>query len=80
MSPKLEQLIRELGPEGPRSLGHLEQALQNIRFTGSILTHWAGGNLKQVDLGPPIRLTIVDSQPRELQRGVLDNERSVRTG
>lgn len=60
LTPKLEQLMRELGPGGPRSLEHLEQALQNIRFTGAITTHWAGGNLKQVDLGPPIRLVIAE--------------------
>lgn len=60
LSPKLEQLMRELGPEGPRSIDHLVQALKNIRFTGAITTHWAGGNLKQLELGPPIRLVIAE--------------------
>jgi hypothetical protein len=76
LSPKLEQLMHELGPSGPRSLNHLEQALMNIRFTGTITTHWAGGALRQIDLGPPIRLTIAESTPR----APLDRAEASRAG
>ena len=60
MSPELQRLLVALGPEGARSLEHLAQAIYNIRFTGPTTIHWLGGRPKQIDLGHPVKLTIVE--------------------
>jgi len=72
LSPALEKLLRELGPEGPRSLEHLQQALYNVRFTGPFTVHCVGGRPRQIDLGAPSRLSIME--------GGLDSTKPTKPG
>ena len=60
LSQSLERLLKELGPGGPRSREHLEQAIENVRFTGPITIHYAGGKPLQLDFGSPIRVRLVE--------------------
>jgi hypothetical protein len=60
VSPQIQRLLEAAGPQGIRSLAHLAALVQKIGFTGPITIHWQGGRPKQLDLGAPVRLSIVE--------------------
>jgi len=62
MTQALQRLLQELG-EGAQSLEHLQQALYNVRFTGPVTIHCVGGRPRQIDIGAPIRVRVVESEP-----------------
>lgn len=62
ISPTLQRLLTELGPEGAQSLDHLAQALYNVRFTGPVQIHFVGGRPKLLDIGAPMRVRILEGR------------------
>lgn len=67
MTQALQALLREL-EGGAQSLEHLQQALYNARFTGPLTIHCVGGRPKQIDIGAPVRIRVVEGE----QPGRLD--------
>lgn len=63
ISPQLQKLLDLAGPGGIKSLRHLEVLVQKAGFTGPTTIHWLGGRAKQIDLGAPVRVSIVEGTP-----------------
>lgn len=75
LSPQLQSLLAQL-PNGDRvDFSALLTALYHVRHTGPITLHLFNGVPKQVDLGAPIRLSIVEGQ-----RNGLDTETRSKAG
>jgi hypothetical protein len=72
ITPGLQRLLDAAGPGGIKSLTHLERLIRKTGFTGPTTIHWLGGRPRQLDLGQPVRLTIVE--------GGLDTEAPTRGG
>lgn len=63
MTPQLKALLDSF--DGTQvDFDRLRAAMKAVRYTGPSLIHWFNGEPKQIDLGPPIKLSIV---------GALDN-------
>lgn len=58
--PKLQKLLASLPPPEQMSFLRLADALSQAKFTGSTTVHWLNGVPKQLDLGSPVRLSIVE--------------------
>lgn len=63
VNPQVQRLIDAAGAGGIKSLRHLEYLIQKTGFTGPTTIHWLGGRAKQLDLGAPVRLSIVEGDP-----------------
>lgn len=55
----ITKVLAELSDPSAISFFALADAIYRARFTGPTLIHWANGLPKQVDLGSPVRLSIV---------------------
>lgn len=64
MNQRLQALLAQLPPSEQVDFSQLLSALYTVRHTGPITLHLFNGVLKQVDLGPPIRLSIVEGQDK----------------
>lgn len=74
-SPQLQKLLSLL--EDPRegmNFMRLLEAIHAVRYTGPITLHCFNGTPQQVDLGAPIRLSIVEGRPPAA--GGLDTAKS----
>lgn len=60
MSPSLQRLLARLRPTDHLKLSTLEEAISDSRYTGTTTIHWLNGRPRQVDLGAPVRLSIVE--------------------
>lgn len=69
MTPQLKALLDQLPENQKVDFDYLRAALKAVRFTGCTPIHWSNGELKQIDLGPPIRLSIVEGLDRPLDNG-----------
>lgn len=62
MPPKCDpitKLLEVLPPSGQLHYLAFSEAMYQSRFTGSTTIHWRNGLPRQVDLGSPVRLSIV---------------------
>lgn len=57
--PALQKLLDRLGPTDQLDFVRLAEVIYESRFTGPTTIHWRNGVPQQIDLGPPIRLSIV---------------------
>lgn len=64
LRPELERLLARLSPSDRVDMDQLAAALYEVRYTGITITHWHNGRAKQIDLGAPVRLSIVDGLDR----------------
>lgn len=62
LSPTLQALLDRLDPSQRIDFANLAEAIYAARYTGTTLIHWRNGKPQQVDLGAPIRLSIVEGQ------------------
>lgn len=60
LTPALQKLMEQLGPAEQMSFPRLLQAIYAVKFTGPITLHCRNGEPQQVDIGAPIRLSIVE--------------------
>lgn len=60
MSPTLQRLLAQLGPGQQLEFRKLEEAIAAAKYTGITVHHWLNGRLRQIDLGAPIRLSIIE--------------------
>ena len=60
LAPMLTALLAELPAAEQLEFQSLLAALYKVRYTGQITLHTYNGVLKQVDLGAPVRLSIVE--------------------
>lgn len=60
MDPKLQKLLDALGPAEQLSFMRIAEALYQTKFTGSTEIHWFNGVPKQLNLGAPVKLAIVE--------------------
>ena len=72
LAPTLQRLLEQLGPAEQMSFPKLLEAIHAVKFTGPITLHCFQGTPQQVDIGAPIRLSIVE--------GGLDRTNPPRTG
>lgn len=63
LTPTLQKLLETLPQTDRLDFSALDQALEHLHYTGPIVVHYLNGRKRQVDLGPPVRLTIVEGQP-----------------
>lgn len=63
LAPQLQQLLAKLPAADRLEFESLARLMYSVRFTGMTTIHWRGGKPHQIDLGSPIRLTIVESIP-----------------
>ena len=61
MSPTLQRLLQQLGPGERVDFSTLAEAIYDAKYTGITMIHWLNGRPRQVDLGAPVRLSIVES-------------------
>jgi hypothetical protein len=60
VSPALTKLLAAL-PEADRvDFAALDAAMEALRYTGPIVVHYLNGRKRQVDLGAPVRLSIIE--------------------
>lgn len=59
MTPQLKALLDRLPADQQVDFDNLRAALKAIRYTGPSTIHWLNGDPKQIDLGPPVKLSIV---------------------
>lgn len=71
LSPALQRLISCLGAGREITAGTFQEALTRSKYTGFIGLHCINGRVQQIDLGAPIRYTIVEA---------LDKPANDRTG
>jgi hypothetical protein len=67
MTPQLKALLDRLPDDQRVDFANLQAALKAIRYTGPSVVHWLNGEPKQIDLGPPVKLSIVaglDKRPQ----------------
>jgi hypothetical protein len=60
IAPALEKLLTQLPPADQLQFQSLLEAVFTTKYTGFIGLHCFNGIPKQVDLGSPIRLSIVE--------------------
>lgn len=60
LDPIVQRLIAALPPEDQLTFAALAEAVYSVRFTGFTGIHWKNGVPKQLDLGAPVKLSIVD--------------------
>lgn len=68
--PKIERLLQALGAPGALDYPRFLAAIYETGYTGPYTVHCRNGVAKQVDIGAPIRLSIVEADP-----GGLDSEK-----
>lgn len=61
MSDTLKALLSKLDPAKGVDFQGLQCALFDSRYTGTITIHLRNGKPQQVDLGAPIRLSIIEA-------------------
>lgn len=59
MTPQLRALLDRLPDDQRINFDQLWAALKAVRYTGCTPVHWQNGVPKQIDLGPPVKLSIV---------------------
>lgn len=59
MTPQLKALLDRLPDDQSVDFDRLRLALKAVRYTGPSVIHWFNGEPRQVDLGPPVKLSIV---------------------
>lgn len=59
MTPQLQALLDSLPDSDRVEWVNLVSAVYTARYTGISIIHWKNGVPKQIDLGQPIRLSIV---------------------
>jgi hypothetical protein len=64
MTPQLKALLDRLPDDQRVDFDRLCAAILAIRYTGPSTIHWLNGVPKQIDLGPPIKLSIVQGEDR----------------
>lgn len=81
LSPVLQDLLARLPPEDRLDLGPLLQAIDAVRYSGTVTLHMLNGRPRQVDLGASVRpnghsvrLSIVEGE-----RPPLDTDQPPRT-
>lgn len=60
LAPSLQRLLESLGPAEQLSFPKLLEAVYSIRYTGAVTLHLRNGEVKQVDMGAPVRLSIME--------------------
>jgi hypothetical protein len=60
LAPKLQELLAQLPQSDRLQFESLLEAVYKVRYTGSLTIHLRNGVPQQVDLGAPIRLSIVE--------------------
>ena len=63
----IARLVASLPPAERLTFMALAEAIYSVRFTGATTIHWRNGVPKQIDLGAPVKLAIVeglDTPPR----------------
>ncbi len=60
LAPVIEQLLQQLPAPDRLQVDSLFAAIAKVKFTGAITLHCRNGIPMQVDLGAPIRLSIVE--------------------
>lgn len=58
MSPALQKLLAQIVPGTQLEFDRLQEALLQVRFTGPVTYDYLNGVPQQINLGPPIRLSI----------------------
>lgn len=58
MSKALQDLLNRLPPTGPLDFFVLMEAIERVKFTGPLTIDFLNGYPRQINLGPPVRLTI----------------------
>ncbi len=58
----LQQLLASLPPDGPLDLFRFLEAVYATRFTGPYTVHNRNGVPHQIDLGAPVKLSIVQAE------------------
>ena len=71
LRPELQKILELLNPAGHVDMARFEAALLDVRYTGITVTHWLNGRAKQIDLGAPIRLSIVEGEQRPLDKAPM---------
>lgn len=64
MSPSLSKLLQSLPSMDRVDFSALDAALETQRYTGPVVIHYLNGIKRQVDLGAPVRLTIIEGVDR----------------
>lgn len=59
MTPQLKALLDRLPDDQRVDFTRLADALKAVRYTGPTTIHWLNGEPQQIDLGPPVKLSIV---------------------
>ena len=57
---KIQELLAQLPAQGQLDFFRLLEVIDTIRFTGPVTFDFLNGKPKQINLGQPIRLSIVD--------------------
>ena len=65
LAPKLQQLLEALGPEAQVDFPRLLAALHTVRYSGQVTIHCFNGAPKQIDLGAPVRLSIMEGLDKQ---------------
>lgn len=74
-NPALQRLLDSL-PAGDLEFARLLEAVERSKFTGPLTIDFFNGRPRQINLGPPVKLTICTGD----QTGGLDNGRPSRGG
>ena len=61
LTPALQKLIDALPPPERLTYLSIADAIYQARYTGFTGIHWLNGVPRQIDLGAPVRLTIVEA-------------------
>ena len=75
MTPELQRFLATLGEDGSLHFLRFVEAIYEARYTGSYTVHNFNGVPQQIDIGAPIRLSIIEGQ-----REGLDRPKPARTG
>lgn len=76
MNPALQALLAQLPPDEQLEFGALLQAIERVRFTGPLLIDFLNGKPRQINLGPPVKLSICAGG----SNGGFDTRKPPRTG
>lgn len=64
-SPELQKLLDALGPLDELNFHQLIAAAHAVGYTGHVVLHFFNGRPKQVDMGPPVKLSIAAGLDRD---------------
>ena len=65
----ITSLLAALPPTDQLTFAALAEAIHSTRFTGATVIHWQNGRPRQIDLGSPVRLSIVEGLDSQTRNG-----------